>query len=90
MLVLGRRQGESIAIQTPLGEITVTLVRPGQRYARIGIEAPAGWPIVRSEIRGREEPADDELPTLASLRGSLPPDLGDSVQLVRSIRDGDR
>ncbi len=68
MLVLGRQQGDSIVIDTPLGEITITVVRLGQRYARIGIEAPAGWPIVRSEIRGREEPADDELPMRVALR----------------------
>lgn len=47
MLVLGRKLTESIVID---GKIRVTLVRCTGNGARIGIEAPAGVPIVRAEL----------------------------------------
>lgn len=47
MLVLGRKPTESIVVA---GNIRITLVRSGKAGARIGIEAPAGVPIVRAEL----------------------------------------
>jgi len=47
MLVLGRKAKETIIVD---GRIRVTLVRCTGHGARIGIEAPAGVPIVRAEL----------------------------------------
>jgi len=46
MLVLGRRQGESIRIGD---DITITIVRSGDQV-RIGIDAPREINIVRTEV----------------------------------------
>lgn len=46
MLVLGRRQGESIQIGD---DITITIVRSGEQV-RIGIEAPQEVSVVRTEL----------------------------------------
>lgn len=57
MLVLGRKPTESIIID---GKIRVTLVRCTGNGARIGIEAPAGVPIVRSELLGSTDESQAE------------------------------
>ena len=51
MLVLSRKEGESLLID---GQIRVTVVEIGGRV-QIGIEAPRGIRIVRSEIAELEE-----------------------------------
>ncbi len=47
MLVIGRKQGETIVLD---GEITITLVRTGHGRTRIGIDAPAHVKVVRGEL----------------------------------------
>ena len=47
MLVLSRKAGESIHID---GTIKVTIVRVHGNRVKVGIEAPAEVPIVRSEL----------------------------------------
>lgn len=47
MLVLGRKQGESVLID---GGIRVTILRTNGRITRIGIEAPPEISIRRSEL----------------------------------------
>ena len=56
MLVLGRREGESLTLATKSGEVVVTLVqaRPGQ--VRLGGDAPDDVTSTRSEIQ--ESPTD--------------------------------
>ncbi len=47
MLVLSRRNGESIVID---GRITVTVVEVRGRQIRLGIEAPKEIPVRREEV----------------------------------------
>lgn len=50
MLVITRREGESIMVISPEGtEIEITLVQDGTA-ARIGIQAPKGYKILRTEL----------------------------------------
>lgn len=53
MLVIGRKEGESIRIG---GDVVVTLVRAGHQV-RLGIQAPATVRITRTELM----PTRDEL-----------------------------
>lgn len=51
MLILSRKQNESIEIQLPNGDtIMVTLTQLNSNQARIGIEAPDQVLILRSEL----------------------------------------
>jgi len=52
MLVLSRRNGESIVIGT---EITVTVVEIRGGQIRLGIEAPKKIPVRREEVRAKKE-----------------------------------
>ena len=47
MLVLSRREGESIVID---GDIRVTVLKSNGKVTRLGIEAPKKVPIRRSEL----------------------------------------
>ena len=50
MLVITRREGESITVISPDGmEIEITLVQDGTA-ARIGIQAPPDYKILRTEL----------------------------------------
>ena len=50
MLVITRREGESITVISPDGtEIEITLTRDGNN-ARIGVQAPQDYKIVRTEL----------------------------------------
>jgi carbon storage regulator CsrA len=54
MLVLSRKPGERILLRSDDGEeMEICLVRIGPNNARIGIDAPRRWNIVREEIAGR-------------------------------------
>lgn len=53
MLVLTRREGESITIG---GQITVTILRSGNAV-KIGIEAPREITVLRAEVEKNEAPA---------------------------------
>lgn len=66
MLVLSRRGGESIFIELdetlknrPAGElfaagpIEIAVISTGESFARIGIQAPEGLRILRSELRNK-------------------------------------
>lgn len=48
MLVLSRREGEQIVL--PSLHVTITLIRIKGERARIGIDAPVGVPVHRSQI----------------------------------------
>lgn len=52
MLVLTRKKNQRIQI----GEATVTIVRIGRDNVRIGVEAPADVPVVRSELLASPRP----------------------------------
>jgi carbon storage regulator len=52
MLVLSRKAGESIHID---GTIKVTIVTVHGNRVKVGIEAPAEVPIVRSELQDVQE-----------------------------------
>jgi carbon storage regulator len=52
MLVIGRREGDSVVIGP---DVRVTLVRVGGGTVRLGIEAPADVRIVRSELLEEDE-----------------------------------
>lgn len=56
MLVLSRKLGESIRIGDDI-HVVVVGIQGGK--VRLGIEAPQGVNIRRSEIDEREEPTDD-------------------------------
>lgn len=50
MLVITRREGESVTVISPEGtEIKITLVEDG-KAARIGIQAPVDYKILRTEL----------------------------------------
>ena len=54
MLILTRRPGESIIIETPAGElIQVTILSVKGNQVRIGTEAPDDISIVREELLER-------------------------------------
>lgn len=50
MLVLSRKERQSIIISTPQGDVTVTVVRMAGGTVRIGIDAPREFPVWRQEI----------------------------------------
>jgi len=51
MLVVTRRPGETLIIETPAGEqITVTVLEVKGNQVRIGTDAPADIAIVRDEL----------------------------------------
>jgi len=57
MLVLTRREGERILI----GEnISVTVVRIVGEGVRIGIEAPPHVSVIRTELKEKREPANQQ------------------------------
>ena len=55
MLVLTRRQGQTIVCKTTNGEIHIKLVEINGRQTRIGIMAPRSVPIVRGELEKNYE-----------------------------------
>ena len=55
MLVLSRKQGQSIVI--PRQEVIVTVLGVSQNRVRIGISAPAHVKIYRGELCGAPEPS---------------------------------
>ena len=51
MLVLARRQDESLIITTPSGEeIKILIMDAYHGFAKIGIEAPGDFKILREEL----------------------------------------
>lgn len=51
MLVLTRKPGERLFIDVPGGDrIIITLIDPRYDKARIGVEAPRDYVVVREEI----------------------------------------
>jgi carbon storage regulator len=57
MLVLSRRQGECIIIND---NIRVRIIRVQGGTVRLGIEAPAEVPVLRSELSRRPAPQEPE------------------------------
>ena len=69
MLVLTRKLGEKILIGD---DITITLVDIGKSRLKLGIKAPAGHHILRSELalepeQSSSEPGDDDLVVLTEI-----------------------
>ena len=54
MLVLSRKMSQQIRIGP---DIQITVVAIGRNQVRLGIQAPAGVPILRSELTGTPPPA---------------------------------
>ena len=50
MLVLSRREGEAIILETSDGRITVRLTEYNGQQTRVGIEAPRSVDVVREEL----------------------------------------
>jgi len=57
MLVLSRRQGESICVGDG---VTITVLSSQNGRIRLGIEAPAHVRVDRREVRERLEQADEQ------------------------------
>lgn len=51
MLVLTRKQGESIIIGE---DIKVTILKIGENFIKIGIDAPREIPVYREELLNKE------------------------------------
>ena len=62
MLVITRKIGESLVID---GDITVTVVKVAGGGVRLGIQAPSGYVIVRSELQDSVD-NETELPPTRS------------------------
>ena len=51
MLILARRQEESVVITTPAGEeIEILIMDAYHGFAKVGIEAPSDYKIFRKEL----------------------------------------
>ncbi len=59
MLVLSRKQGESICL--PRQNVTVTILGVSRNRVRVGIAAPDDVAIYRQEIWGRPDPGHELL-----------------------------
>lgn len=57
MLVLSRKDGERIKIGP---DIEIVVVRIGPNTVRLGISAPSGLNIVRTELLSEDEPHEHE------------------------------
>jgi len=69
MLVLTRKPGEKIRIGD---DITITLVDIGRSRVKLGIEAPAGHRILRSELVPKAEPlGNGQQPGAAMMRTEI-------------------
>lgn len=56
MLILERKLNEIISIETPSGEfIEIHLIGSGRSRAKIGVDAPEDYIIMRDEIIGQLE-----------------------------------
>ena len=53
MLVLTRKSGERLAIDTPAGRIWVLVVHVNGGKVRLGIDAPADVQVTREELLAR-------------------------------------
>lgn len=49
MLVLSRKQGQSIRL--PLEDVTITILHLSHGRVRVGISAPPGVLVIRDEVR---------------------------------------
>ena len=51
MLVVSRKKGEKVHVQTPKGEfITVYVTEIGKKAVKIGFDAPKDYTIAREEL----------------------------------------
>lgn len=57
MLVLSRRQDQTVVIGEPPNEVTITVVRTRAGEVRLGFDAPPSVPIFRGELLGRGKEA---------------------------------
>ena len=56
MLVLSRKLGESVLIETQDGQIEVKVVHIERNVIKLGFQAPVEVPIVRAELLGKVKP----------------------------------
>ena len=68
MLILSRREGESVIVGD---EVTIVILGIKGRQVRVGISAPKNINIYREEILSRLEPNDDRAALLDELRAPL-------------------
>ncbi len=54
MLVLSRRRGEWVIIETPLGEMKIQITQVVDNKVQLGIDAPQNFQIFREEIQHRK------------------------------------
>jgi len=55
MLVLTRREGETVIVETSDGPITVSVENINGQQIRVGFEAPRSVGIVRGELKNRDQ-----------------------------------
>ena len=72
MLVLSRKPGQSIAVGTPLGDVTIRVLSVTGRAVKLGIDANREISIVRDDANMRTPGTPDWLDRI-----------GDSVEAVR-------
>ena len=70
MLVLSRKQGESIRIAD---QITVTIVELSRGRVRVGISAPLNVPVHREEVVLRAANVQPSLPATVATASELTP-----------------
>lgn len=61
MLLLSRKVGENIVIDTPQGQVVVTVCRIKRGVVRIGSSAPRNIPIYLAELHPPVLPEEDLL-----------------------------
>lgn len=56
MLVLSRKQRQTISLESPTGDVaTITAIKLKGNVVRLGIDAPHDWKIRRGELPPAEE-----------------------------------
>ncbi len=87
MLVLTRRIGQQIVL--PGCGVTIDVVNVGKNHVRLGISAPAGMPIHRSEIWGRiREASESQIDVIAAALANRTSAGAPVGSCVGSARDG--
>jgi carbon storage regulator len=95
MLVISRRKGESITIGADIEVIVTQVTRSG---VKLGIRAPRGYTVLRSEVRAQIRTANaeaarssvEQAALLAQVASALPGGgTGSLLDLRRQVADGD-
>jgi len=75
VLVLTRKTNQRVVIETPGGDIVVTVTAIRTGVCRLGVEAPRGYRILRQELARRDPPPAraGRFPKVANPSGSRGP-----------------